>query len=138
MTKPVEMTIREFLEKVSTDELIVKNKPELAKFAEYRLKVMDKQKAKKTSQNSKTSENLELFNELIANILKEIDEPLTVKTIRENLEKQGENFSSSKITAILKVAEKTNRVEQVQPEKKSHPMRYKLIEEEEEQEQEEK
>lgn len=47
MTKPVEMTIREFLEKVSTDELIVKNKPELAKFAEYRLEVMDKQKLKK-------------------------------------------------------------------------------------------
>ena len=129
MTKPVEMTIREFLEKVSTDEIIIKNKPELAKFAEYRLEVMDKQKAKKTSQNSKTSENLELFNELVENILKEIDEPLTVKTIRENLEKQDIHFSSSKITAILKVAEKTNRVEQVQPVKKSHPLRYKLINE---------
>lgn len=138
MTKPVEMTIREFLEKVASTPMIVENNKELADFAQYRLTVMDRQnKKRKNKENSKTNENLAIFKELIAGGI--TDEPVTVKTIREALELQNHNFSSSKITAILKVAEKNGLVEQVQPEKKSHPMRYKLIkEEEEEQAQEEK
>lgn len=140
MTKPVEMTIREFLEKVASTPMIVENNKELADFAQYRLTVMDRQnKKRKSKENSKTNENLAIFKELIEGIISIEKEPVTVKTIREALDTQKHNFSSSKLTAILKVAEKNGLVEQVQPEKKSHPMRYKLIkEEEEEQAQEEK
>ena len=133
MKKVEDMTIREFLEEVANTEEIKKNYNYLAKFAEFRLEVMDKQNEKRKSKsNSKTVENLELYKTVILPILTEAKEPVTVKAIRENIE--GTELTSSKITAILKVAEKEKLVEQVQPEKKSHPMRYKLIEEEEEQE----
>ena len=130
MKKVEDMTIREFLEEVANTEDIKKNYNHLAKFAEFRLEVMDKQNAKRKSKsNSKTVENLELYKTIILPILTEAKEPVTVKAIRENIE--GTELTSSKITAILKVAEKEKLVEQVQPEKKSHPMRYQLVKEEE-------
>ena len=126
MKKVEEMTIREFLEEVTNTEEIVSNYSHLAKFAKHRLEVMDKQNEKRKSKsNSKTTENLELYTTTILPILEKAKEPITVKAIRESIE--GMELTSSKITAILKVAEKKGLVEQVQPEKKSHPMRYKLI-----------
>lgn len=126
MKKVEDMTIREFLEEVANTEDIKKNYNHLAKFAEFRMEVMDKQNEKRKSKsNSKTTENLELYKTTILPILEKAKEPITVKAIRENIE--GTELTSSKITAILKLAEKKKFVEQVQPEKKSHPMRYKLI-----------
>ena len=127
MTKPVEMTIREFLEEVASTPAIVENNKELADFAQYRLSVMDRQnKKRKSGENSKANENLAIFKEFIEDIVRDSEDPVTVKAIREVLETQNNNYSSSKITAILKVAEKKGLVVQVQPEKKSHPMRYEL------------
>ena len=126
MKKVEDMTIREFLEEVANTEDIKKNYNHLAKFAEFRLEVMNKQNEKRKSKsNSKATENLELYKAIILPILEKAKEPITVKAIRESIE--GMELTSSKITAILKVAEKKGLVEQVQPEKKSHPMRYKLI-----------
>ena len=126
MKKVEDMTIREFLEDVANTEDIKKNYNYLAKFAEYRLEVMTKQNEKRKSKsNSKTTENLELYKTTILPILEKAKEPITVKAIRESIE--GVELTSSKITAVLKLAEKKKLVEQVQPEKKSHPMRYKLI-----------
>ena len=138
MKKVEDMTIREFLEEVANTEDIKKNYNYLAQFAQKRLEIMTKQNEKRKSKsNSKTTENLELYKAIILPILEKAKEPITVKAIRESI--KGTELTSSKITAILKVAEKKKLVEQVQPEKKSHPMRYKLIqEEEEEQVQEEK
>ena len=131
MTKPVEMTIREFLEEVASTPAIIEDHTELADFAKYRLSVMNRQNEKrKNGENSKTGENLAIFKEFIEDIIRDNDEPVTVKAIREVLEAQNNNYSSSKITAILKVAEKHEYVEQVQPVKKSHPMRYKLASQE--------
>ena len=126
MKKVEEMTIREFLEEVTNTEEIVSNYSHLAKFARHRLEVMDKQNEKRKSKgNSKRTENLELYNTIIKPVLDNTDIPLTVKTIRETL--IDSNLTSSKVTAILKLAEKEGLVQQVQPEKKSHPMRYKLV-----------
>lgn len=131
MTKPVEMTIREFLEEVTSTPAIIEDHTELADFAKYRLSVMDRQnKKRKSGENSKTNENLAIFKEFIEDIVRDSEDPVTVKAIREVLETQNNNYSSSKITAILKIAEKKGLVEQVQPEKKSHPMRYKLASQE--------
>lgn len=126
MKKVEDMTIREFLEDVSNTEEIKKNYSYLAQFAQKRLEIMDKQNEKRKSKsNSKTVENLELYKTVILPILTEAKEPITVKAIRESIE--GMELTSSKITAILKLAEKKKLIEQVQPEKKSHPMKYKLI-----------
>lgn len=124
MTKPAEMTIREFLEAVANTEDIKTNFAHLAEFAEHRLAVMDKQNEKRKSKsNSKTVENLEIYKTTIQPILAEGKEPMTVKAIREKLT-DANMLTSSKLTAVLKVAQKQELVEQVQPEKKSHPMRY--------------
>ena len=124
MKKVEDMTIREFLEDVANTEDIKKNYSYLSQFAQKRLEVMDNQnKKRKSKSNSKTVENLEYYKTIVQPVLSKAKEPVPVKDILASLPDPA-MFSSSKLTAILKVAQKKGLVEQVQPEKKSHPMRY--------------
>ena len=120
MTKQ-KMTIRQFLEEV----IETSDRQDLIEFAKYRLEVMDRQNANRANKTSKkTEENLEKLP-IILEILG--DETMQVKEVRKTLEEQGTEVTSSKITAILKLGVEQGILEVVEPEKRSQPLRYKVI-----------
>lgn len=112
------ITIRTFLEAVQAGN----NEEWVREFALERINKLDEKNAKRSEKSSeKREENLEL----LPTIYEEMgEETVTVAELKEKL--NGE-FTSPKLSALLKLGVEMGQVEKITPEKRHQPLGYKVI-----------
>ena len=112
------ITIRMFLEAVQAgnDEEWVKD------FALERINKLDEKNAKRSEKSSeKREENLKLLPTIYEAMG---EETITVAELKEKLE---DDYTSAKLSALLKLGVEKEQVKKIVPEKRHKPLGYKVI-----------
>lgn len=112
------ITIRMFLEAVQAGN----NEEWVQEFARERINKLDEKNAKRSEKSSeKREENLRL----LPTIYEAMGEAtVTVAELKEKLE---EEYTSPKLSALLKLGVEMGQVEKITPEKRHLPLGYKVI-----------
>ena len=112
------ITIRMFLEAVQAGS----NEEWVREFALERINKLDEKNAKRSEKSSeKREENLKLLPEIYEEMG---DQTITVAELKEKLK---EEYTSPKLSALLKLGVEMGQVEKITPEKRHLPLGYKVI-----------
>ena len=112
------ITIRMFLEAVEAGN----NEEWVREFALERIQKLDEKNAKRSEKSSeKREENLKLLPTIYEAMG---EETVTVANLKEKLE---EEYTSPKLSALLKLGVEMGQVEKITPEKRHLPLGYKVI-----------